>query len=968
MGVTKKCPTGTQCCFDSYGNWTGCWDPSKCEECINGVVVENDIEALKAACKKCNFIDKAGVPVFLGVEELCNKNYEGCCYGVCYNLNCEDCNHDTKQKEPKCPKTGKICCSNPSGSVSSCYDPKNCEECEPFFNVFTGVVREKNCKPLSGLTDDCCKGTCFNSKCQNCDKETGAITDKYDKKKCETCNTTTGEISQKLTQEEKDNCKACDENGATYTQCPPNKCCKGKCYDPRCKTCVNGELQDANIGCSSGQICCAGDCISITSCEGCDTDDNGTQYKTNNKCENNTDGKTSCCNGECFDSTCEKCQSNQIVPDLSKDNNGTCCGGAVITNSAKQGCCKRSQYVPGEIYDKSFYDCCPNALGSSSGVFSRNFYGCCKYGDSSYNTLYEKATEGCCESATSASKTYIKKSNECCGPIIINSKTETCCGNYSVVKNCGKCDNDPNNRKNYNEKNCQECYNPGYLEPKVVSKCRPEVNNGKTLSCCDGTSTCYDPDNKTCSECKGDGDNKEFAPTCPRQGDPESYTGCCGGECYDPNEKCGLVCYDTPSKKYPDNPQQQLASKCPKRSWSEAFNGFFIVGSPNSLCCDGECIEDACYTCNNGIKTRLCPSPEDPSKIFCCGNGQCYGICEECKSYTDPITNERKSKVIRKGQAIDRNGNVSGDSICVGCCNNNTQCCPSACCSDKCCAENEECCLGECKPKGYIECDGQCVPKDRCCNNQVLSENDICCNNQAKNKNDCECCNNSCLEPSQKCCTKSDGITKFVCSKTDTCCGDFCCENICCNNKDCCDENCCEGPHGGCFSVNSCQKCEGGIVKDDTTSDERCCAGKKYNPKKCEDCPDGVVISTLTQPTCYCYNGKSVCNCNGRFASIEIGIIGYDGEQLEDEWYSYQLFAWKNGSWIAIGGDYSAGWPNKTTTYDLSSYAVPDGTTDKCVVRYKITTEASSNDDGDIFLVIDGNSSWFGGREGEIII
>ena len=877
--VKERCEKPTECCYNESGFFTGCYDPSSCETCTGGAVKKNDPDSLILECKKCEKILSDPTDIY-ETKKTC-KDWEDCCYGVCYNLNCEDCNPATKQKEPKCSKTGKECCKNNDGSISSCYNPKDCLRCEAFGD--SAEVKPKPCKATSG--ELCClkSGECYDPKCKDCDSSTGIVTDRcpgkeccinitgnfvgcFNPKKCQRC--TNGAIVDTITQEQKANCIECDDTGATYLKCASDKCCNGTCFDIRCEQCVGGVLQDSG-GCNSEDTCCGDECLPPSSCKGCSAFDNGTQIVTNNKCANNTDGNIACCNGVCVDPTCKKCSGTTIVTDNDKINDGNCCNGQKLDKDAGEQCCKS-----GNEYTrfKPPYLCCPEALGSN-GVYNDQAQGCCPYGNIGNNTIYNKTSEDCCPTASSASKTFNKNYYQCCGTDIIDKIKKTCCNNeYGVIKNCEQCakDSSGNPIKNYKEENCFECVDGSPSEePAVKSKCRAEINNGKNLDCCDGTSTCYDPNSNICSTC--DKKNSVFKPTCPKEGGDQSLTGCCDGNCYNPNEICGFVCYDTPNDE--GAAQQRLTPKCPQQSWSKAFNQFFDVGSKKTQCCNNECIDPSCYACASDESiVPKCPG-DDPNKVNCCPGAGCYGSCEKCLSYNDS-NNNLQSKIVKVGQTIDKStGNINGDDgSCKECCNN--KCCEGVCCDNTCCGKDQICSGNHCCDEGTVWCG------DRCCKECINGQCD-CPAGQEKCGTTCcdigNCCNGVCLGDSEeccdgiiinttqeKCCIPTTGSNKFVCPIGERCCGDICCDQICCNNRDCCEVACCEGGSGGgCYNQNACQECTGGKVTPKCTKDQGCCDGACYNPKKCEECVSGVIKPfSPVDPLCYCVNGDTICDCD----------------------------------------------------------------------------------------------------------
>lgn len=893
MGVTSKCP-GAECCNDPVTKaWRGCYDPTKCEACVNGVVVQNDPDLLAKDCKECLLVDPIG-----GVVSIC-ADWEGCCYGECYNLVCEQCNHVTKRKEDKCAVDNKMCCKNSNGTNAECYDPKQCKICDCDSTGKNCSVKDKSCEAL-----ECCNGSgdCYDPKCDTCASDgkvtkkckpneqccvdnNGNFVDCYNPSQCKRC--VNGVITDTRNQAQIDQCYECDPStGIPYLggNCvPSSRCCGGICMTD-CQKCVNGNVED---DCPTDSLCCDNECIpkdpsSSTTCKACVKDNNNNLTVIENKCSSRTDGKTSCCGGVCFDNTCHKCSNGSIIPDSAKDSSASCCGGHKLQFG--EFCCKDGLYGKREVYTAP-YSCCANTLGDT-GIYNPNIQGCCKYGTNDKNTIYDILTEKCCPDLDQDYKVISKTYRDCCGTTTIDKFKEKCCTdatpNYSVKQVCEDCNNGSPLKK-YDETKCEECRSSrSVLSPDFIAvKCTYNTN-GKT-TCCEGSGDCYNP-NGTCENCLPYDDPNGvktaiLGPKCPDPSNPDPLaTSCCNGECYNPND-CDKQCYQTPNDN--GDPLERLEAKCPPKVWSQSANKFFATEPRDILCCNGECIDDSCYKCDSNVKESRCPGTNSPSKFFCCPGQGCYNSCEQCLAYNDPITNNTKFKIVPKGVTIDRsNGNITGnDGSCSDCCENGSiaTCCKTTCCNGQCC------------PDGQVCCEDTCVSKDSCCNGSKIDNDTVCCGGQPYPKSVCnECCGGVCIDSSRQCCNKGQP-NEYDCAIDSFCCGDTCCAKPCCNGICCADDpikgaaECCSGPSGsvggGCYFPFDCEQCTNGTVTTTLKSGESCCDGVPFSPRNCEKCINGVKTPyTPPNSNCYCYAkdpvGIPLCGCPLTDVSIEVDTEG----------------------------------------------------------------------------------------------
>lgn len=855
MGVTEKCP-GTQCCIDEKGVFGGCYDPAKCESCINGKVIQNDPDKLNIYCKKCQTeLDRTDDgEIFPKLIDLC-QSWEGCCYGYCYDPGCQSCNHATKAVEYDCVKSNKICCEK-DGGAGECYDPKECKTC------INEEIKTLDCNITSGngmiITNACCKGTCYNSNCQNCNSSTGAITDKdgYDRKKCVQCDPNTGNLTDLLTQQEKDECKECDENGNISTKCrsishgDATQCCQGKCFDSACKACVNGEVQNRTDVCSNGETCCGGECISSsqTECEYCSTDDGGFETKKHNKCENRTDEKTACCNGECYNSTCNDCINGNIVIKPNTNNNNSCCKGKRL--SFFERCCSVDSIET--TYDTRLQDCCP-----TEGIYNKNLQGCCPYGSSGSNySIYDKADHACCETATEDYKVYYKSKNICCGNQIISDYKYGCCSDgpegqeeYPFKINCEEC-NDGTPKKLYDAP-CGECKDTDSItaDRLVTNKCADRTD-GK-ISCCDASGECYNPES-VCERCEENTSNSitnsagglksvcdKSTETCCDGTDKDGkliydccteQEGCCNGVCYDKSSTSCEACIN--------------GVVVPNKCINQAESSLWTAEKYATKCCGGQCIDIKCQECDETTSPHTpkskCPPSNYPYKDECAPGVGCYDNCETYRSIGE-------TDFGKYGRAIIR---IINKPDCDCCRPENG---PPICCNTK----TERCCsiTKQCVPKNYVNCGTDCVSPDLCCGDEIVASKSECCGGQ-KIAPGVECCNNTLIDSTQQCCKFPNSSTEYAIAAEKICCQSE--PNGCDPGKECCYEQGSVG--GGCWSASDCQECKNGVVTTTLASHEECCDGIPYSPRECETCVNNQKRPfTPPSPDCECYEQKTVC-------------------------------------------------------------------------------------------------------------
>ena len=847
MGVIKKCSEKTTCCFNSKGEFGGCYDPSKCEDCIDGTVILYNKDKMYKDCKKCtstvilNPFEHTKTEENYELESIC-ESWELCCHGKCYDPICEKCNETRKIVEDKCKNNSStsLCCKKGDGtSVGSCYDPKDCEDCDST----TGTKKPKDC----GTDRSCClkTGKCYRTRCENCDQSTGAITPKYDFKKCEQCDDSSGDIISTLTESEKENCWGCDKNGAKYRKCTSDKCCNGECFDSPCKICVDNKIQTNTEICGSEEECCNGQCITVseTSCKNCITHPDGKEEVNDNKCEYNEDGSNtnsekSCCNGTCFDDTCKTCENNTITID---DNSGSICCNGIVVDNISQKCCDNVSINKKTIYKVSNNEgCCKNELDENY-IYNTVTEGCCSYGENYNSVTYNKETHGCCAESPGPDRTYSLSDEECCSNklIIKNKYKNFCCSDgsgsgqyYSAKRNCEEC-NGGTPKKLYDDlcKICKENEASNQPDELIDNKCN-DRKDGKIECCPDGQ--CYSSSSK-CETC--DKDTKTLTDIC--RGDNKK---CCGVDgCYDDSTTSCEDCIGDPNSqggtKITKNKCANKANSIEKKSLSTGFK-YYPDDYYKSGCCNGECYDTKCQECESDSLSDKCPTLAEPRKSKCARGAGCYDpICQNVGINNDGVT-----IILNKGTCT--------------CCEPSNSDEPSECCDNK----TQRCCsfTKKCVPKEYVDCENQCVSPDLCCGTEIVASKSECCNGE-KMTPGTECCNDMIIDSTKQCCKFPNSSTEYAIPVENVCCQNE--PNGCDPGQECCYE---EGSvDGGCLSTNECKKCKNGNIITDLTEQEECCAGIPISKIKCDKCVDGVKKSfkewTTDPNSCLCYEGEEKC-------------------------------------------------------------------------------------------------------------
>lgn len=513
-----------QCCGDT------CWNPitDKCGVCVNGVyngdkcaLNDPNTECCGGTCRdksdfctRCNHqtgtieslvaptvpgqvcCEKTPVPTDMccGGKKLNNINNEECCNEQPYSTNDSTCcNNEIKNKNvfdccdgSPFNKDTQKCCNNKVIDISSYSDcctltnppvqySPNCKVCTVdgvFDNYDSGCF---TCNDYYGGTNPICKSSNGFACCSNWKGYGDTPGQCYDTKaECDTCITRPDgikELGKKCKDpDEPDCCGGICWNASTA------KC--GICYEdhivPKCPQIIGGSGFPPKRYQWGEDSCCdyTGQCYS-SACDTCTP----TGVDPNAVCENNTDGKTSCCplsggSGQCYNPNCYKCASSGNLngprsvqlKDSCKDccNNDTtccqqaCCGDKCCSDSEK--CCNNQcvpkDHIPCPIDCVPPDQCCNNNPLSSGQV-------CC--GGTPYNQA--DCTE-CCNG------TCVDSSHQCCHdldpPYTIPIDTfcckgecvRPCCNGTCCPQDAVDCCSGPSGAAGcYNSQDCKQCSN-----------------------------------------------------------------------------------------------------------------------------------------------------------------------------------------------------------------------------------------------------------------------------------------------------------------------------------------------------------------------------------------------------------------------------------------------------------------------------------------------------------------------------
>lgn len=579
----------TSCC-----NGT-CYDPNGCKKCSSsGNFLENKEQAGWTCCVDSATGAEKFVPndqccggILLGgtgslADKCCNgqpyNSFDGkydCCVtaglgGGVYNTLSEGC-----CGEEKYSLSDKLCCDNQLHSAL----------------VYSDCCGSQPIKDYEG----CCNGSVFSTKCQVCIKDN--IYDNYNKL-CYDCDHDSG-LKSKLKGSE----RCCTKDGwSNYSQGDPGS---GP-YSPLCDDCdtTTGDTikkcpDDEPDCCRGVQSTLFGGGKEIFTCwnetkNPCSFCDNG--KIDNNRCKDNTNGKTSCCQfredqnaplrSECYAPGCEECDS---VTGPKKKDCSTAPASSPITFiqnagipyygfAGKTECCSNIVGV-GQCFNPSCEACLNKILVAIPGCTSCCEGNCC--------------SNDCCET--------VPGKYECC------PDNTTCCSFDNGNKDCcksGKCCPEANQCCSDSE----HCTN---------GKCCPlgEEALGSNKVCCTPDRwcdpTCCSPGQVCCDGVCVSSDECCNGQVC------SAGTICCGSSCQSPNECCGNEYFDPYGCK-------QCINNIP----------IDICDSPNGIkqvCCQGingapsQCYDpNQCEKCVLGVKVPYTPSQPDCS----CVNGQEVCLCD----------------------------------------------------------------------------------------------------------------------------------------------------------------------------------------------------------------------------------------------------------------------------------------------------------------------------------------------------
>lgn len=217
--------------------------------------------------------------------------------------------------------------------------------------------------------------------------------------------------------------------------------CKGIIWEPDVKCCtVNGVKK-----CYNPKKDCQ-ECIG--------TAPNQTLRKYCEEGDNLLKGKTSCCNGECFCNTCDKCQNKKTIKDYNPEKEGCCCKGGKFKlktcffcnqNDEKTSTCTEDMSIccDGECIKSENNPCekC-NKESDEIGVIEKtcnsdDLPDCC--GGTCWNQNKDK-----CQMCDTVNGKLVKKQDceFCCeyqGTKNCCKKNEKCCPRGTCVSECEEC-------------------------------------------------------------------------------------------------------------------------------------------------------------------------------------------------------------------------------------------------------------------------------------------------------------------------------------------------------------------------------------------------------------------------------------------------------------------------------------------------------------------------------------------------
>jgi hypothetical protein len=245
-----------------------------------------------------------------------------------------------------------------------------------------------------------------------------------------------------------------------------------------CENCIE-KLSDSDAKCCQSLASSYKECYTPNDCKKCKdtpTSTNPLAKTVVDYCKDPdesylSEGKTSCCFGECYDNRCYSCTqvngtgaaykgNSKVSPKFDPDIQG-CCDGTIYSILECKKC--ENKKVVTTCTDSTKPDCC-NGSGN-----------CYK--------------PGTCETCVSLPSPIDKRTHKIDGPCKNNKENPDCCG--------GTCWNSSKN-------GCKTCKDDITLidTPDCGECCGPN-NNGVSIccqkqKCCSITNECYDP---SCSEC-----------------------------------------------------------------------------------------------------------------------------------------------------------------------------------------------------------------------------------------------------------------------------------------------------------------------------------------------------------------------------------------------------------------------------------------------------------------------------------
>mmetsp|Transcript_38428 Transcript_38428/g.96670 ORF Transcript_38428/g.96670 Transcript_38428/m.96670 type:complete len:892 (+) Transcript_38428:258-2933(+) len=562
-GCGNVCPDGQVCCDGTCSVQTcdicdfsasSCGSTNACA-CCDGNAVDTDTD--KNHCGSCN--PCSGEDLCCGGEcrdalndaEACGciaNNCTaigegwGCCGGVCVDLdtdplNCGTCFNNVTSLPGGCCVDGSVF----SSPCDNCYEAADDQD----MCCWNGTNTPQ---PCTGLNSLCCDGICidpnsfFTCGCPSTECSSG-----------ESC---CGEIcvpNTDFTGDDRDNCGACGN------QCDPNQFCNSG----SCTTYDNTNCGMSMADCDSlNQFCCEDSCVDGDSdsqcgslCNNCDDSgficcsSGGGDFQCVNPMANGNCGGCGvtcssgqvCCQGECADLQTASDHCGSCGNDCGAD---ACCSGVCATTNDNCGGC-------GTVCGGD--DCCSEvSVNDHECVVACKLYDNDNCGSCGNSCALDQL---CCQGVCSSTSDFTDDEQNCGACELACDADTECCLNSECVDNegyatedfCGSCEPCESGQCCFMGGDGYQCQPTTIGTEDHCSGCHDAC--GQNECCVSGVCTTVDFENNPdhCGTCGTDcGDNCCRDSACVSPGDLSSdpqNCGSCGVVCDD--ECCSSVCADT---------------------------------------------------------------------------------------------------------------------------------------------------------------------------------------------------------------------------------------------------------------------------------------------------------------------------------------------------------------------------------------------------------------------------------------